>query len=129
MLCGMPLEVCCCFVFFILSVLLANVFCVDEATTSITKFSNYVKFEDMPVVKSVKQPLNPPSLLELGDIGTFNLHRSRIPTNLFRSIVEEMDVLQDQYGPLSQAADSAQDNEETLSQETRSHLRVLSPVR
>ncbi|KIK09792.1 hypothetical protein K443DRAFT_301106 [Laccaria amethystina LaAM-08-1] len=58
--------------------------------------------------------LNP--RLELDDIGTFNLHRSRIPTDLFRSIVEDMDVLLAQYGPLR-----AQNNEEARS-------RFLSPI-
>jgi hypothetical protein len=31
---------------------------------------------------------------------TFELHRSRIPTSLFKSIVEEMDVTLMQFGPL-----------------------------
>jgi hypothetical protein len=41
-----------------------------------------------------------PSLLQqiLTDIATFDLHRSRIPTSLFRSIVQDMDVLLSQYG-------------------------------
>lgn len=42
-----------------------------------------VNFEDMAEFVE----LNP--RLELDDIGTFNLHRSRIPTDLFRSIVED----------------------------------------
>ncbi|KAK2467434.1 hypothetical protein APHAL10511_000669 [Amanita phalloides] len=33
------------------------------------------------------------------DIGTFELHRSRIPTNLFKSIIEDMDLVLMQYGP------------------------------
>ena len=33
------------------------------------------------------------------DIATFDLHRSRIPTSLFKSIVQDMDVLLLQYGP------------------------------
>ncbi|KAM6492144.1 hypothetical protein JOM56_011868 [Amanita muscaria] len=35
---------------------------------------------------------------ELGDIGTFEIHRSRIPTHLFRSIVIDMDIMLMQYG-------------------------------
>lgn len=35
----------------------------------------------------------------LRDIATFDLYRSRIPTSLFRSIVQDMDVLLHQYGP------------------------------
>ena len=81
---------------------------VDERVEA--GFSN-IKFEDMAEFVE----LNP--RLELDDIGTFTLHRSRIPTDLFRSIVEDMDVLLVQYGPLS-----AQNNEEARS-------RFLSPVR
>jgi hypothetical protein len=33
------------------------------------------------------------------DIATFDLYRSRIPTSLFRAIVQDMDVLLHQYGP------------------------------
>jgi hypothetical protein len=35
----------------------------------------------------------------MNDIATFELYRSRIPTSLFRSIVQDMDVLLHQYGP------------------------------
>jgi hypothetical protein len=37
--------------------------------------------------------------LEMNDIETFDLHRSRIPTALFKSIVCDIDVMQVQYGP------------------------------
>ena len=36
---------------------------------------------------------------DLYDITTFDLYRSRIPTSLFRSIVQDMDLLLHQYGP------------------------------
>jgi hypothetical protein len=36
---------------------------------------------------------------KMNDITTFDLYRSRIPTSLFRSIVQDMDVLLSQYGP------------------------------
>ena len=36
---------------------------------------------------------------DLYDIPTFDLYRSRIPTALFRSIVQDMDLLLHQYGP------------------------------
>ncbi|KAF8310918.1 uncharacterized protein EI90DRAFT_2870327, partial [Cantharellus anzutake] len=52
----------------------------------------------------------------LKDIETFELHRSRIPTNLLRSIVEDMDIMLKQYGPLS-----AHETEEATS-------RFLSPI-
>ncbi|KAM6489096.1 hypothetical protein JOM56_015508 [Amanita muscaria] len=35
---------------------------------------------------------------QLRDIGTFEIHRSRIPTHLFRSIVIDMDIMLMQYG-------------------------------
>jgi hypothetical protein len=35
----------------------------------------------------------------MNDIATFDLYRSRIPTSLFRSIVQDMDILLSQYGP------------------------------
>ncbi|KAF8346122.1 hypothetical protein F5887DRAFT_1184819 [Amanita rubescens] len=35
---------------------------------------------------------------QLGDIGTFDIHRSRIPTHLFKSIVMDMDIMLMQYG-------------------------------
>jgi hypothetical protein len=35
----------------------------------------------------------------LADIQTFELCRSRIPTELFRSIVQDIDIMQVQYGP------------------------------
>jgi hypothetical protein len=36
--------------------------------------------------------------LELQDIQTFEIHRSRIPTDLFQSIVTDMDAMIVQYG-------------------------------
>ncbi|KAF8347429.1 hypothetical protein F5887DRAFT_1172624 [Amanita rubescens] len=35
----------------------------------------------------------------MNDVATFDLYRSRIPTSLFKSIVEDMDLLLLQYGP------------------------------
>ena len=35
----------------------------------------------------------------LKDIGTFEIHRSRIPTHLFKSIMMDMDIMLMQYGP------------------------------
>jgi len=69
-----------------------------------TSFSN-VKYEDM--AKFVD--LNP--WLQLNDIGMFNLQHSHIPTDLFQSIVEDMDVLLVQYGPLP----ATQNNKEASS--------------
>ncbi len=37
--------------------------------------------------------------LKMKDIKTFSLHRSRIPTKLFKSIVQDIDVMMVQYGP------------------------------
>ena len=51
------------------------------------------------------------------DIQTFELHRSRIPTTLFKSIVQDMDMMMIQYGPPDE-----HDHEEATS-------RFLSPVR
>jgi hypothetical protein len=53
----------------------------------------------------------------LGDIKTFEIHRSRIPTDLFKSIVMDMDVMLMQYGPLPD-----HDTEEARS-------RFFSPVK
>jgi hypothetical protein len=53
----------------------------------------------------------------LKDIQTFELHRSRIPTALFKSIVQDMDMMMVQYGPIPD-----HDHEEATS-------RFLSPVR
>jgi hypothetical protein len=53
----------------------------------------------------------------LRDIGTFELHRSRIPTALFRSIVQDIDMMLVQYGPPTD-----HETEEATS-------RFLSPVR
>jgi hypothetical protein len=36
---------------------------------------------------------------KMNDIATFDLYCSRIPTLLFRSIVQDMDILLSQYGP------------------------------
>ena len=52
----------------------------------------------------------------LGDIETFEIHRSRIPTHLFRSIVTDMDIMLMEYGPPP----------EHQSEEARS--RFFSPV-
>jgi hypothetical protein len=53
---------------------------------------------------------------EMHDIKTFHLHRSRIPTALFKSIVQDIDIMVLQYG--------TQINHET--EEATS--RFLSPV-
>ena len=37
--------------------------------------------------------------LVLTDIATFELHRCRIPTTLFKSIVQDIDIMLVQYGP------------------------------
>jgi hypothetical protein len=37
-------------------------------------------------------------------IATFDLYRSRIPTSLLKSIVQDMDILLPQYGPLAEHA-------------------------
>ena len=55
-------------------------------------------------------------LQKLTDAGTFEIHCSRIPTKLFKSIVMDMDIMLMQYGPLS----------EHETEEARS--RFLSPV-
>ena len=73
-------------------------------------FSN-VRYEDVAVFVGLD-----PSR-QMKDIGTFDLNRSRIPTAIFKSIVEDMDVMLVQYGPLP-------DHE---TEEARS--RFLSPVR
>jgi hypothetical protein len=45
---------------------------------------------------------------QLYNVPCFNLHRSRIPTSLFKAIVEDMDILLTQYGNLqSQATEDA----------------------
>lgn len=50
--------------------------------------------------------LNPDRYLH--DIATFNFYRSRIPASLFRSIVQDMDVLLQQYGsPFEHATEEA----------------------
>ena len=41
-------------------------------------------------------------LRRLKDIQTFELRRSRIPNILFRSIIEDMDLMLMQYGPLDE---------------------------
>lgn len=53
----------------------------------------------------------------LQDIETFRLHRSRIPTDVFKAIVTDLDVMLMQYGPLP----------EHETEEARS--RFFSPVR
>jgi len=52
----------------------------------------------------------------MNDVETFYLHRSRIPTALFKSIMEDIDVMLVQYGPMI----------EHETEEARS--RFLSPV-
>ena len=52
----------------------------------------------------------------MNDVKTFHLHRSRIPTALFKSIIEDIDVMLVQYGPMI----------EHQTEEARS--RFLSPV-
>jgi len=52
----------------------------------------------------------------INDIETFTRHRSRIPTNVFKSIIEDMNIMLMQYGPAP----------EQMTEETRS--RSLSPV-
>ncbi|KAF8341291.1 uncharacterized protein EI90DRAFT_3033376 [Cantharellus anzutake] len=52
----------------------------------------------------------------LQDIETFELHRSRIPTVLLRSIIEDMDIMLKQYGPVF-----VHETEEATS-------RLLSPI-
>jgi hypothetical protein len=54
---------------------------------------------------------------ELNDIGTFEIHRSRIPTHIFKSIVADMDIMLMQYGAPP----------EHKTEEARS--RFFSPVR
>jgi len=53
----------------------------------------------------------------LKDIGTFEIHRARIPTDLFQSIVMDLDVMLVQYGPPAE-----HNNEEARS-------RFFSPVK
>jgi len=81
---------------------------VDEGLKS--SFS-HIKFRDIAEFVGLEHEQ------KLKDLGTFDLYRSRIPTQLFRSIVEDMDLLMIQYGPLPD-----QKNEETRS-------RFLAPVR
>ena len=59
--------------------------------------------------------LTPGKLLQ--DIGTFDIHRSRIPTHLFKSIVMDMDTKLMEFGPPF----------EHETEEARS--RFISPVR
>jgi hypothetical protein len=51
------------------------------------------------------------------DIGTFELRRSRIPTSLFKSIAQDMDMAMTQYGPVSDL-----EHEEAI-------FQFVSPVR
>ena len=81
--------------------------CVDEGLKF--SFSN-VNFCDVAEFVGLEHQQ------KLKDIGTFDLHRFRIPTQIFKSIVEDMDVLLIQYGPLPD-----QTNEETRS-------RFFAPV-
>lgn len=73
-------------------------------------FSKVTYAEVAPLVGL--QPWN-----ELKDIEIFEIHRSRIPTNLFKSIVMDIDVMLMQYGSPP----------EHLTEEARS--RFFSPVR
>lgn len=59
--------------------------------------------------------LNPD--LELQDVSTFEVYRSRISTELFRAIIEDMDLMMIQYGP-----PNVHETEEARS-------RFFSPVR
>ncbi|TDL16569.1 hypothetical protein BD410DRAFT_795220 [Rickenella mellea] len=58
--------------------------------------------------------LDPADLFD--DVPLFDLNRSRIPTSIFRTIVEDMDVLMMQYGPF----------QEHLNEEATS--RTLAPI-
>jgi hypothetical protein len=49
--------------------------------------------------QSIAQLVGLDPLQNLKDIGTFNLHRPRVPTHIFISIVEDIDMLLIQYGP------------------------------
>ena len=95
------------FLSFLMSVY-ALISSVDEGLKF--SFSN-VKFRDIAELVGLDHEQ------KLKDLGTFTLYRSRIPTQLFKSIVEDMDVLLIQYGPLPD-----QKNEGTRS-------RFLAPVR
>jgi hypothetical protein len=55
-------------------------------------FSN-VQYEDIAPFVGLQPHL------EMSDIKTFSLHRSRIPTELFKSIVQDIDAMMVQYGP------------------------------
>ena len=72
-------------------------------------FSN-VKYRDIATFIGLEH------LKVFRDAETFELHRSRIPTPLFKCIVQDLDIMLMQYGPLS-----AHQTEETRS-------RFLSPV-
>ncbi|KAF8490024.1 hypothetical protein F5888DRAFT_1869455 [Russula emetica] len=52
-----------------------------------------VHYEDIAPFVGLQPDLN------MTDIKTFALHRSRIPTALFKSIVQDIDVMLVQYGP------------------------------
>ncbi|KAF8219873.1 hypothetical protein L208DRAFT_1337115 [Tricholoma matsutake] len=56
-------------------------------------FAN-VKYMDMAPFMGLNPNRN------MHDISTFDLYRSRIPTSLFESIVDDMDILLPQYGPI-----------------------------
>ena len=86
------------------------VWCANELTYSVGVSFSKVTYAIAPFVG-----LNP--LRFLRDIRTFEIHRSRIPTHLFKSIVTDMDIILMQYGPPP----------EQLTQEARS--RFSSPVR
>jgi hypothetical protein len=72
-------------------------------------FSN-VQYKDIAPFVGLRPGLN------MNDIETFGLHRSRIPTKLFKLIVQNIDVMMVQYGPPI----------EHYTEDTRS--RFLSPV-
>jgi len=52
-----------------------------------------VEYEDIALFVGLQPDLN------MNDIKMFGLHRSRIPTGLFKSIVQDIDVMMAQYGP------------------------------
>jgi hypothetical protein len=62
-----------------------------EHGTGVTSFSKVTYDKVAPLVGL-------DAVRELDDIGTFEIHRSRIPTHLFRSIVIDMDIMLMQYG-------------------------------
>lgn len=58
-------------------------------------FSNDVKYQSIAPFVGLN-----PLVRNMQDVPLFNLHRSRIPTALFKDIVKDIDILLIQYGPL-----------------------------